>query len=263
MHGSTNSSSSRAADVSMAGAILGLGIFLVFSGLVMLERWQSSSERRQSLQLEEVLGGASVAAGALLVIWWLTSALLAVACAGLQKAGHSTAAAAVEKASPAFMRRLALAALGLQLAAGPVAAHADYAPGAPAGISAEQAPTNQSEADTLARFPHWAVAVPEAQEDAAPIQPHWKPTPPLGEPRLLTAPPLRTGPAGAPAASATEVIVLAGDSLWSIAARALGPEASDLDIAREWPRWFEANKAAIGNNPDVLLPGRILQAPGA
>jgi nucleoid-associated protein YgaU len=57
------------------------------------------------------------------------------------------------------------------------------------------------------------------------------------------------------------VVVRSGDSLWTIAAGALGPEASDVEIALEWPRWFEANKAAIGANPDVLLPGQILRSP--
>jgi nucleoid-associated protein YgaU len=55
--------------------------------------------------------------------------------------------------------------------------------------------------------------------------------------------------------------VLAGDTLWDIAAHQLGPTASDVDIALHWPRWYEANKAQIGENPHVLLPGQILKAP--
>jgi nucleoid-associated protein YgaU len=41
----------------------------------------------------------------------------------------------------------------------------------------------------------------------------------------------------------------------------LGPGASDVDIALEWPRWYEANKTLLGQNPDVLLPGQILVPP--
>ncbi|MET3770774.1 hypothetical protein ACJJV6_00680 [Arthrobacter nitrophenolicus] len=41
----------------------------------------------------------------------------------------------------------------------------------------------------------------------------------------------------------------------------LGHGASDVDIALEWPRWYEANKELIGQNPDVLLPGQILLPP--
>jgi nucleoid-associated protein YgaU len=51
--------------------------------------------------------------------------------------------------------------------------------------------------------------------------------------------------------------------LWDIAASAMGPGATDVEVALEWPRWFEANRAVIGQNPDVLLPGQILQPPSA
>jgi nucleoid-associated protein YgaU len=57
------------------------------------------------------------------------------------------------------------------------------------------------------------------------------------------------------------VAVLAGDSLWDIVAQHLGPEASDVEIALEWPRWYEANKTLIGQDPDVLLPGQVLLPP--
>ena len=52
-----------------------------------------------------------------------------------------------------------------------------------------------------------------------------------------------------------------GDSLWSIVARQLGPGASDAEIAHEWPRWFEANAAVIGDDPDLILPGQQLVPP--
>ena len=57
--------------------------------------------------------------------------------------------------------------------------------------------------------------------------------------------------------------MLAGDTLWDIAARELGPAASDVEVALHWPRWYQANKAEIGENPDVLLPGQILKPPAA
>jgi nucleoid-associated protein YgaU len=57
------------------------------------------------------------------------------------------------------------------------------------------------------------------------------------------------------------VAVRAGDSLWAIAARALGPAASDVEIAAQWPRWYEANRNVIGADPNVLLPGQVLTPP--
>ena len=52
-----------------------------------------------------------------------------------------------------------------------------------------------------------------------------------------------------------------GDTLWSIAARHLGPDASDAEIAHAWPAWFEANRGVVGDDPDLLRPGQVLRAP--
>jgi hypothetical protein len=57
------------------------------------------------------------------------------------------------------------------------------------------------------------------------------------------------------------LVVRRGDTLWSIAARSLGPGATEAQIAGEWPRWFKANRAVIGNDPDHLIPGERLRPP--
>ena len=59
------------------------------------------------------------------------------------------------------------------------------------------------------------------------------------------------------------LVVRRGDSLWEIAARHLGPNASAAEIAREWPRWHHANRSVIGPDPGLLLPGQQLVAPRA
>ena len=59
----------------------------------------------------------------------------------------------------------------------------------------------------------------------------------------------------------SEVVVRRGDSLWSLAARHLGPDASDAEIAQAWPAWFETNRAVIGDDPDLLRPGQVLRPP--
>ncbi|ONI75501.1 hypothetical protein BWI15_06525 [Kribbella sp. ALI-6-A] len=58
-------------------------------------------------------------------------------------------------------------------------------------------------------------------------------------------------------------VVLRGESLWSIAAAELGPGASESAIAARWPQWYAANRAVIGPDPDLLLPGQVLQAPAS
>jgi len=74
------------------------------------------------------------------------------------------------------------------------------------------------------------------------------------------------GPSGDPARqgldpSADAVVVRRGDSLWSLAARQLGPGTTDARIATQWQRWWRANRATIGSDPDVLVPGTVLLAP--
>src|SRR3954470_13108523 len=59
----------------------------------------------------------------------------------------------------------------------------------------------------------------------------------------------------------TEVVVHRGDCLWSVVARHLGPTATDDEIARAWPAWYAANRAVIGSDPALLLPGQRLLAP--
>lgn len=62
-------------------------------------------------------------------------------------------------------------------------------------------------------------------------------------------------------ASPRAITVAPGDSLWRLAAAHLGAGATANDIAAEWPRWFEANRAVIGTNPDLIHPGQQLTPP--
>jgi len=63
-------------------------------------------------------------------------------------------------------------------------------------------------------------------------------------------------------ASGGNYVVVRGDTLWDIARRHLPRSATDLEIAREWPRWYAANRAVIGSDPDHLVPGTRLRVPG-
>ena len=57
------------------------------------------------------------------------------------------------------------------------------------------------------------------------------------------------------------VTVGLNDSLWSIAADYAGAAATDWEIAAAWPQWYELNRAVIGEDPAVLLPGTLLSIP--
>jgi nucleoid-associated protein YgaU len=73
-------------------------------------------------------------------------------------------------------------------------------------------------------------------------------------------------PAPRPAArdqTSETVRVRAGDSLWLLAARRLGPHADARQIGAEWPRWYAANRAVIGPDPSLIVAGQVLHAPAA
>lgn len=57
------------------------------------------------------------------------------------------------------------------------------------------------------------------------------------------------------------VVVLRGDTLWSVAASHLGPGAEAAEIDREWRRWFSVNRDVIGDDANRILPGQLLRPP--
>ncbi|HJC69400.1 MAG TPA: LysM peptidoglycan-binding domain-containing protein [Candidatus Brachybacterium intestinipullorum] len=60
------------------------------------------------------------------------------------------------------------------------------------------------------------------------------------------------------------VVVQPGDSLWSITDDVLGPAPEDPALlASSWPLLHEANRAVIGDDPDLLRPGQVLTVPAA
>jgi hypothetical protein len=71
-----------------------------------------------------------------------------------------------------------------------------------------------------------------------------------------------SGPGAARGSNTCGVRVRPGDSLWLIAARRIGPGASDAQVADSWPQWYAANRKVIGVDPDVILPGQQLIPPG-
>ena len=208
--------------------------------------------------LQGAAGFAAAGTGLALALWWVLGLVLSVLSALLHRAGHAAAAAAAGALAPAFMKRLAVAVVGVNLVAGAGAARAaDSVTTAPGQtVAVLQTPAH-------AAGQHPAVTLPEAESKLpspgpadSPAAPQWKPTGPHPGANVFIRP-------GRADAEAARTVVREGDSLWSLAAGQLGPQAGNAEIAAHWPRWHERNRTVVGNNPDLIVPGQILEAPEA
>jgi hypothetical protein len=242
------------AEAALAVVILVLGVFLAYTGAGIVDHWRRSTARQQSLLFDDLLGLLAFAAGLAVIVWWLLSLATAFASAMLERTGHHVAARATGRFSPVFMRRLALAAVGVQLLGAPPA-QADELPAAAlsssngSSVSAAWAP----QAERWPDLPAGRSAV------SGELQPQWMPRVPTVLPGLVSSLPARA--TAEPAGGRREIPVRAGESLWTIAARELGPGASEVEIAARWPLWYQANRNIIGADPNALLPGQLLSPP--
>jgi resuscitation-promoting factor RpfA len=209
---------------------------------------------------DELLASA-VAAAAWTAFGYLVLVLAATSLGALPGAAGRACQAVAEAVTPAACRRVARLAVGLTVAAGSVtstvpaatAAGADRA-AVPAAVAEPAATAHDDSAPHpgLSALPAigrpgqvggWVPEVPSATAGPAPSV------------RLVAAAPRDTE------AVTDEVVVRGGDSLWRVAERALGPDATDAEIATEWPRWYDANRDVVGDDPDLLLPGTVLRPP--
>ncbi len=237
----------------MAAAVVLLGGILVAAGTQLQRNATLRSGHQESMAFEELLALVATTAGLAIILWWALALAVAFASALMARAGLRRGSAAASRLTPAFMRRLALAAVGLQLITAPLATAAS-----PSGRSGSPDPSPPPAAVSAAWTPTTALdRLRLANRPPTPPQPvPWRPQPPVTPPGPLAAEPLRP-----PSDDGTAVTVRTGDSLWTLAAETLGPFASDVDIAHEWPRWYAHNRAVIGADPNLLQPGQILRVP--
>lgn len=218
---------------------------------------------------------AVVTALASAFIWllalWLAIGLLAAVLARAPGALGQASAHLAAVVLPRGIYRVVAGATGLGVLLTPVAAAATTAPGQSARASAA--------ASAPAPTPTWPTTGPERPLPipAWPTSPHSRAATPPGPSPRRTRPPATPPPATPPApvtpgpstqdgpagnsSARARVVVRRGDSLWLIAANRLGANADPSQIATEWPRWYAANRDTIGPDPNLLLPGQVLQAP--
>jgi hypothetical protein len=184
---------------------------------------------------------AAAAAGWLCWAWGALGLLL-TATSALPGAAGRVAGLLLVVVLPAGARRAAAVTVGLSLAAGTPALAAATSPAATTAAVAEAAATQGT---VVADWP----APPAVDGSGGP--PDW--------PTALPAAPAPTDPSAAH-------VVLRGECLWDIAADRLarlrpGRPVRDADVAREVAAWWQVNAAVIGPDPDLLLPGQVLQPP--
>jgi hypothetical protein len=78
----------------------------------------------------------------------------------------------------------------------------------------------------------------------------------------LTGLPMPALPAAGITTPDRPVVVVRGDCLWQIAADRLPTPATDAGVAAAVDRWYARNRAVIGPDPDLILPGTRLEQPG-
>ena len=239
---------------------------------------------------------AAVALAAWAVAGWLALTVTVVLLSRLPGMLGRTARAAAGRVAPAAVRRAVEAALGITVAVAVVTPTAALAAPTPVPSAAPSAATVGAgdaawdldwpgrTADLPASPVRPAAAVPTATPSAA-VDPAttspmtalpvtaMPPPPPSPSPRPASATPAPARPAPAavrpaarrPASAAEALVVQPGDTLWSLAETSLRRSGTasptDRQVAQAWPRWWAANREAIGHDPDLLLPGTVLRPP--
>ncbi|MDO5504038.1 MAG: LysM peptidoglycan-binding domain-containing protein [Actinomycetia bacterium] len=119
------------------------------------------------------------------------------------------------------------------------------------------APTPTSTPTPPSTTPPTSAPPATATPAAPPPAPGWTPAP------VRTLPPvsLTTPRTDHLAPTDRERVVRRGDTLWALAAEVLPDDATDAEIATEWQRWYALNRDLIGADPDLILPGQVLQIP--
>lgn len=183
-----------------------------------------------------LLAGLAALAGWVVAIRLLVTGVAVVAAAlpgAVGGAGRRVAAAW----SPPLVRGLVRAALGAAMVGGPLLASTSAFADQPAfpvldRVIVASAPATPSATKVV------AVPAPVHRAGSSPVEQR------------------RTAASGV-------VVVRPGDTLWAIAAEHLPPGHTDAQVARAWPRWYAANRQAIGADPGQIHPGTHLVPPAA
>ena len=221
----------------------------------VLSMWSEAELRTALLHLATV---AAVGSGALFV--GDVSLTLARKC-GI---APPRLIAALERRSPAAIRHLAELAVTAILTVGatrpatasttPVRDWLSQAPAPTTTSAVHVAPTTTT--TTSSSPPHAPPTTPARpaapSQRSQPSQPSSSPAPSTSQPAPIPISPTR---------SVDVYVVRSGDCLWRIAARHLGAGATNAAIDAAWRAIYAVNRAAIGDDPNLIHPGLTLTLP--
>jgi nucleoid-associated protein YgaU len=262
----------RVARAVRAGvAFAGIAALLAWAAGSPFETWRALvsavDASTPTSNFDDLLGSSAAFAAWVGLAWLGVTVFLEVASALPGAAGRGCAAIAA-RLSPMLVRRIVQAVIGVSVLAGPVTAGSAFA----TGPSTTTTTSTQVDRPVSAAAPMQADTSPAPDTSAAPPSLDRPATafvassPPPAQRAATGAAAIVTGTAHRDAGdrsdrSAGGYVVHRGDTLWDIAARHLGPNATAVDISRAWPAWYDANRAAIGRDPSVIRPGELLVPP--
>jgi nucleoid-associated protein YgaU len=220
----------------------------------VLSMWSEAELRTALLHLATV---AAVGSGALFV--GDVSLTLARKCG----VAPPRLIATLERRSPAAIRHLAELAVTAILTVGatrpatasttPVRDWLSQAPAPTTTSAVHVAPTTTTTSSSPPQAPPTTPARPAApSQPSQPSQPSPSPAPSISQPAPIPISPTR---------SVDVYVVRAGDCLWRIAARHLGAAATNAAIDAAWRAIYAVNRAAIGDDPNLIHPGLTLTLP--
>lgn len=190
-------------------------------------------------------------AGLWIIAAWVAIGLLAAAAAQLPGTVGHRARRVSQMVLPHVLQRVLVGSAGLGVLLAPAVAQA-RSHWVPAPITS---PPPVNAGLNPVPGPAWPTNDPDVERPSG--------VPSLGAPRTLprdTSPSPPQDPARLPS-PAGHVRVHGGDALWLVAAHRLGPDASEQAIAQYWPRIFAANRAVVGDDPNLIQPGQELRLP--
>lgn len=185
-----------------------------------------------------------VALAAWLLVGWLLLATVTTLLARLPGGVGRATDVVSRRVTPALIRRAISGSAALGIAVSPALAPAAATAGA-------CAPGRLPGLDRTA-----TACAPDVSGDRRPSGPT-HPAPASGATATGT-------PAAATPVEGHTHTVVAGDTLWGLAAAELdaaGRPTTPDRVAERWPAWWQANRVVIGNDPDLIRVGTVLAAP--